>query len=78
MTKETDLFKPHIAGNLGKTAEETKKLQKVLDDFGPTAKVKQDEKKLFGGLGKSCKFMCKAVRIRRKLRFYSDNTHLGG
>jgi len=40
MKAEKDLFVPYIAANLGKSLDETKGLQKKVDDFGPTAKVK--------------------------------------
>ena len=39
MKTEKELFVPYIAAYLGKNVDETKKLQKKLDDFGPTAKV---------------------------------------
>ena len=39
MAAEKDLFVPHIAGHLGKSLDEVQKLQKKVDEFGPTAKV---------------------------------------
>ena len=39
MKIEKEVFVPFIAGKLGKSEEEAKKLHKKLEDFEPTAKV---------------------------------------
>lgn len=39
MKIEKEVFVPFIAGKLGKSEEEAKKLHKKLQDFEPTAKV---------------------------------------
>ncbi len=44
MKTEKEQFVPYITAYLGKDHAETKKLQKKLEAFGPTAKVKNDRK----------------------------------
>jgi len=39
MKEEKDLFMPYIAGYLGGTAEEAKKMQEKVNRFIPIAKV---------------------------------------